>query len=211
MILEIFSGGPAATNCVLLACENSLKGAIVDAPAGVGETVLKRANELGVSIEMLLLTHTHWDHIADLALLKKETQAPVYVHPLDAENVVNPGSDGLPLMFAIEGVEPDHFFDEGDELKLGDLSMKVIHTPGHSPGGICLYLPQEEALIAGDTLFQGSIGRLDLPGSEAEKMWTSLEKLAELPSATRVIPGHGDETTIGDERWLKDAKKYFGG
>jgi glyoxylase-like metal-dependent hydrolase (beta-lactamase superfamily II) len=94
---------------------------------------------------------------------------------------------------------------------LGDIVIDVIHLPGHSPGGVGFYLKKQDTLISGDTLFKGSIGRLDLPTSEPEKMWNSLDKLAKLPPKTRVIPGHGDETTIGEESWLANAKHYFGG
>lgn len=211
MILEVYEGGPIGTHCILLGCERTLKGAIIDAPAGVGLEVLQRASELGLTIEMLLLTHSHWDHIADIALLKKKTAAPLFVHPLDRDNVSHPGSDGLPLSLFIEGVEADRLLHHGDQLQLGDLKIQVIHTPGHTPGGVCFYLPEEATLISGDTLFKGSIGRVNLPGAEPEKMWASLATLSKLPPDTRVIPGHGEETRIKDEPWLKNAKKYFMG
>jgi glyoxylase-like metal-dependent hydrolase (beta-lactamase superfamily II) len=186
------------------------KAALIDAPQGSAKQLIERIKELGLSVECLLLTHSHWDHTADAAELKKELGIPLYVHKLDAQNVEEPGSDGLPLLIDIPKAKVDHFLEEGQVIPVGTLSLEVIHTPGHSPGGICFYLNEQNTLISGDTLFQGSIGNLSLPTSEPEKMWQSLEKLAKLPPKTRVLPGHGDETTIGDESWLKNAKEYFG-
>ena len=211
MLIEIFTSGPILTNCVLVACRRSKKAAVVDVPEGIGDTLVERIEELGLELQMILLTHSHWDHIADAAYLKKKMGAPLYVHELDQENVLKPGADHLPMMMGIDPVKPDHFLNDGDRLMLGDLILEVIHTPGHSPGGVCFYLEKQKTLLAGDTLFKGSIGRLDLPTGNPEAMWKSLEKLAKLPPDTRVISGHGDETTIGDESWLSNAKQYFGG
>ena len=187
------------------------KGAIIDAPADSGDQLFKRIEELELDIEMLLLTHSHWDHTAAAASLKEKLNIPVYVHKLDEENLKKPGSDGLPLLIEVPPVEPDHFLEDGQEIKLGELTLKVIHTPGHTPGGVCFYLESENVLISGDTLFKGTIGNLSFPTSVPAKMWDSLKILSLLPPNTRVIPGHGEETTIGKEEWLKEAKKYFGG
>jgi len=211
MILEIYCFGPALTNCVLLGCEKTKKGVIIDAPLDCSEQLIERGEELGLSIESLLLTHSHWDHTADAAFLKKELKIPVYVHELDAENVRDPGSDGLPLMVDIPKVDPDNYLEDGQKLIVGDLNIEVIHTPGHSPGGVCFYLAEQGVLISGDTLFQGTIGNLSFPTAEPDKMWFSLQRLSQLPPNTRVIPGHGEETTIGEEKWLSNAKEYFGG
>ncbi len=211
MIVKFFPLGPAQTNGILLGCSETGKGVIIDVPFEGGELLLKEAEKAGIEIVMILLTHSHWDHIGDLALLKRKSGAPIYVHQLDSENVKAPGADGLPLILRVEGVEPDGFLTEGQVLEVGKLKLKVIHTPGHSPGGVCFYLEEEGLLVSGDTLFQGSIGRLDLPTAQPELMWESLEKLSALPAETRVLPGHGAETTIGAEKWLKNAKEYFGG
>ena len=114
------------------------------------------------------------------------------------------------LFFPIEGVKPDKFLSEGDTVDAGELHFRVIHTPGHTPGGICLHDPHASLLISGDTLFQGSIGNLSFPGADAEAMWTSLDKLAALPPETKVYPGHGEATTIGAEHWLPRAREIFG-
>jgi len=211
MLLEIYCSGPALTNGILLACMQTHKAVIIDAPPGSAKQLMDRIKELGLSVEYLLLTHSHWDHTADAALLKKNLSIPLYVHKLDAQNVQEPGYDGLPLLIEVPKTDVDSFLEDGQRLNVGELSLEVLHTPGHSPGGVCFYLKEQNTLISGDTLFQGTIGNLSFPSSEPEKMWQSLDRLAKLPPNTRVIPGHGDETTIGDEDWLPNAKEYFGG
>ncbi len=211
MIVKTFCSGPVETNCVLLGCSETGKAVIFDAPPESGKKLLKEIKKADLQVEKLLLTHSHWDHTGDLAFLKKELSVPVFVHELDAENVRSPGSDGLPNFLDIEPASVDGYLVDGQVLKVGNLSMEVIHTPGHTPGGVCFYLKEENLLISGDTLFQGSIGRIDLPTARPALMWTSLERLSHLPPKTRVIPGHGGETTIGAESWLGNAKQYFGG
>jgi hydroxyacylglutathione hydrolase len=209
MILEIFPSGPADTNAYLIACPVTKRAAVIDVPFESTEQILKRAKELSLHIEMILLTHSHWDHTAEVALLKEKLGVPVYVHKEDAENLEVPGSDKLPLFFPIKGVKPDAFLSEGDELKLGNLRIQVIHTPGHTPGGVCFYIPDEKVLISGDTLFRGTIGNLSFPSSRPALMWGSLKKLAALPPDTKVYPGHGGPTTIRDEQWIARAQDQF--
>ena len=201
MILFKFCYGPIQTNAILFGCPRTKKGAIVDSPLESTEAILAKAKEIDLRIEKILLTHSHWDHIADLSVLKEKTGAPVYVHELDAGNVERPGSDGLGHS-SIQGVAPSHFLTEGQVIEVGDLRIEVIHTPGHSPGCVCFYFRKEGVLISGDTLFSGCMGRVDLPTSHSSSMWDSLHKLAKLPPETRVIPGHGKDTTIGQEDWL---------
>lgn len=203
MFLFKQSFGPLQTNALLIGCPTTKKAAAIDPAMGSASVLLATAEANGFVIQKILLTHTHWDHIADVAALKKATQAPVWVHPLDAENLRHPGSDRLPLWTSIEPVEPDGFFSEGQEVTIGHLKIQVIHTPGHCPGSVCFYFKEQGILISGDTLFKGTMGALHLPTAEAEKMGPSLQKLALLPAGTRVIPGHGEETTIGKESWLQ--------
>ncbi|MGH2611780.1 MAG: MBL fold metallo-hydrolase, partial [Rhabdochlamydiaceae bacterium] len=145
------------------------------------------------------------------AELKRTFQAPLYIHPSDEENLKKPGSDKLPLFFSIDGVEADGFLKEGEIFRIGNLELKVIETPGHSPGGVCLWFPKEKVLFSGDTLFQGSMGRIDFPTSRPSQMWQSLKKLAKLPPETKVYPGHGPATTIAQEAWMTKAETIFGG
>lgn len=211
MWLQYFPAGPIDTNTVIVGCLKTHKAVIIDVPAESASAILELLSLHHLQAEKILLTHSHWDHIGDMAVLKKKLDVPVHVHAEDAGNVREPGSDGLPLFFPIEGVQPDGFLQEGQEMSVGELEFQVIHTPGHTPGCVCFWFPQEKVLISGDTLFQGSIGRLDLPTARPKLMWDSLKKLAQLPATTKVIPGHGRETTIGAESWLSHAEQYFGG
>ncbi|MBI2743023.1 MAG: MBL fold metallo-hydrolase [Chlamydiales bacterium] len=210
MILQIFSAGPLDTNTLLIGCSETHKGAVIDVPFASAHTLVKRARELSLTVEKILLTHSHWDHIGEVALLKSELKAPVYIHEEDRGNLEKPGSDQLPMMFPMQGVVPDGLLTDGQVIMVGKLEIHVIHTPGHTPGSVCFYLPKEAVLISGDTLFRGSIGNLSFPTSSAKRMWPSLKKLAALPLETRVYPGHGESTTIRAESWLEDAEKKFG-
>lgn len=209
MIIRVFPSGPISTNAILIGCKSTQKAAVIDPAQGSLEPILQEAAREHLNLEKILLTHSHWDHIVDVARLQEKTKALLFVHELDAPNIINPGSDGLPLFFPVTGAQPDGFLDEAKNIELGHLHIQVIHTPGHSPGSVCFYLKEQKVLISGDTLFQGCIGRLDLPTGQKALMWPSLEKLRALPPETRVFPGHGEETTIGHESWLKDAKKLY--
>lgn len=209
MLLYKFAFGPVKTNAILIVCTQTNLAVAIDPSQGSAASLLKKAEEHHASIQRIFLTHSHWDHLADLYELKKKIDAPVYVHPLDASNVEHPGSDGIPLFTPIQGVKIDHFLHDGDLTKIGKLKFEVIHTPGHSPGSVCFYSKEESLLISGDTLFQGTMGRVDLPTGQKDLMWKSLEKLSKLPPETRVIPGHGGETLIGKEPWLARAKQIF--
>lgn len=155
----------------------------------------------------IFLTHSHWDHIADLHLWKEHCQAEVWVHPLDAPNVETPGADLLPSLISFPGVKPDHFFKDQEEFAVFGTKALILHTPGHSPGGVCIYFPEKNVLFSGDTLFKGTIGNTSFPTSDREAMRHSLEKLATLPDNTSVYPGHGPETILGEEFWIKNMKK----
>lgn len=209
MMYKIFPCGPLETNTIFIGCEKTHKAAVIDPALGSKAFVLKESLKGSFEIEKILLTHSHFDHIADVASLKKELNIPIYVHKKDSPNVKEPGSDGIPLFFHIEPAVPDFFLEDGERLNIGDLMFTVIHTPGHSPGCVCFYFEQENLLISGDTLFKGSFGTLNLPTAKADLMWTSLKKLSKLPKNTQVIPGHGPMTTIGQEPWLSRAEEYF--
>ncbi len=201
-MIQTFTSGPVDTNSYLLQCPITRKAAIIDAPQGVSAIILKAVQEQGVTVATIFITHSHWDHIADCLQLKKMLNVPLYVHKNDAPNLKHPGSDRLPLFFPIEGVTADGFLKEGDIFHVGKLEVHVIETPGHSPGGICLWLPKEKILFSGDTLFHGTMGRVDFPTSSPLEMKASLKKLSQLPRETKVYPGHGPATTIGKESWI---------
>ncbi|HSW72731.1 MAG TPA: MBL fold metallo-hydrolase [Chlamydiales bacterium] len=211
MLLEKFPCGPIETNAYLIGCDQEKVAAAIDPSFGSSELLISFCKKHSLRLESVFLTHSHWDHIADVPALIRELEKPplIWIHPLDAPNLEHPGSDGLPMLFEVEGAKPDRFFEDGQEIYLGKILIKIIHTPGHSPGGVVLYLPNEKILISGDTLFQGSMGNISFPTSNPEDMWESLKKLSKLPPETRVCPGHGPDTTIGKEGWIRNAKELF--
>lgn len=212
MFIQVFPSGPFETNAYVVACDHrdgSNQAAIVDPAPNSTFAITDFVSKKNLKPIAIWLTHSHWDHIADVSKLKAKYNIPVYIHPLDAPNLKTPGADQLPCWILIEGVEPDVLIDEGDSLSLGNLKFTVIHTPGHSPGGVCLHCPEAQILLSGDTLFKGTIGNLSFPTAEPDLMWISLQKLAKLPPSTKVYPGHGPDTTIGNEDWLSRAKQIF--
>lgn len=210
MILETFSSGPCDTNTYVVGCQKTKKAFVVDVPPDSVFRITQILAKHSLVLERILLTHSHWDHIGGVSELKESTDAPVWVHALDAENVKKPGSDGLPLFFSIKGCIPDGFLKEGDLFSVGSIEVQVLETPGHTPGGVSFYLPQEKILFSGDTLFKGTMGRIDFPGSSPNKMWHSLERLGTLPLETKVYSGHGPFTYLKQERWICAAKEKFG-
>jgi hydroxyacylglutathione hydrolase len=206
MILKVFVSGPLANNVILLSSEKMKKAAVVDPASGSFKKIMAYIQEQGLQLESIFITHSHWDHIGDVAKLKEETGAKVFVHKLDSPSLKVPESDFLP----IRGVEADKNYADGDKIQVGEIEIEIIHTPGHSPGSICLYIPKEKTLISGDTLFAGSMGKISFSSSRPDLMWDSLKKLSQLPKDTIVYPGHGATTTIGKESWLANAKEIFG-
>ncbi len=193
--------GPFETNCYLLASEKLAY--VIDPAPDSAPRVLQIVEKEKLQLQGILLTHSHWDHISDVAaLLKLYPQLFVAVHEADRFNLQTPGADGLPLMAYIEGVTPTKLLKDKDVLQLGNSSWEVIHTPGHSTGSICFYNVKEGLLFSGDTLFQETYGNISFPTSEPKKMKSSLRKLSQLPADTKVFPGHGQDTTIGTEKWL---------
>lgn len=210
MIIAKFPCDPFLTNAYLVGCEKSKKAIIIDPAPNSYENLLIAAQKHELQIEAIFLTHSHGDHIYDVSTLVSKLSIPVYVHPLDAENMRIPGSDGIPMPFEIKGVDDLIYLEEDKSYSVGKLDFSVIHTPGHSPGGVCFYFPLKKVLFSGDTLFKGTIGRLDLPGSNPNHMWESLEKLNKLDKDITVYPGHGDNTQLKDEAWLSSPKEIFG-
>jgi hydroxyacylglutathione hydrolase len=209
MILERLSSGPLDTNIYILGCSHTKQACVIDAPQGCVDWVEKTLNKHQLTLSKILLTHSHLDHIVDAAPLKKKFNVPVLIHNLDVENLKTPGSDKIALFLSVEGMEADGFFEDGDVITVGDLQIQVILTPGHSPGGVCFYLPKEQLVFSGDTLFKNSMGRVDFPNSDPSSMWKSLKRLALLPPQTKVYPGHGPSTTIGDEEWMERAEERW--
>ena len=190
--------GPLETRTLLLICPVTLESILIDPSFYSHHYFAPIIREKNLSLKKINLTHSHYDHIVDIAKFK-DMGIDIFVHPLDSQNVIAPGSDGLRALKAIEGVQDPKFFQEGDRVSFGQIQGVVLETPGHSPGSCCFYFPDQEVLISGDTLFKGAIGRLDLPTGQPEKMGASLEKLRNLPKKTVVYPGHGPKTTLREE------------
>lgn len=191
--------GDFATNCYIIACPQTRACAVVD--PGVPDPWIKRTlSEQGLTPSLILLTHGHVDHIGGVEWVKAQSGAPVWVHPADEPMLRDPRLNSSAFFGApITAPPPDRLLNEGDTVTLGNLTFQVLHTPGHTPGGICFYTPGH--LIAGDTLFAGSVGRTDLAGGNWESLIRSIRtKLLPLPPETVVYPGHGPTTTIGDEK-----------
>lgn len=210
MIVHPFPSGPLTTNCYVVVCPVTKQTAIVDPAPESAATVIDFISKQALIPNKILITHSHWDHTADTKKLLKKYKIPVLIHALDAGNLEHPGSDGLPCWLDIPEVTPSELLKEGDIITVGTLVFEVIHTPGHTPGGVCFYCKDQQLLLSGDTLFQGTIGNLSFSTGRPSLMWGSLKKLAKLPPETRVYPGHGPSTTIGAEPWLENAEQFFG-
>ena len=201
MIHEILVVGPLQCNCSVLGDEVSKEAIVVD-PGSDIRRVLKVLERHQLTVKQIVVTHAHIDHIAGALELKRLTGAPILYNQLDLPLVAMMSVQAGWLGVATpEVAEPDDSPNDGDIVTAGGLSGTVILTPGHTEGSLCLYLPNEEVLLAGDTLFAGSVGRTDLPGGNTRQLLDSIrDRLLPLPDATKVIPGHGESTTIGQER-----------
>ncbi len=186
-----------------LCCDTQAKTAVViDVPQGSTDFFLDKAIELGVRIQAIWLTHSHWDHTADAAALTKATSAPIIIHKADEYRLAEPNKHTVwQLPFAIEGVEAGGYFEHGNWVECGDWRFEVRHTPGHTEGGVCFICHEYSLAIVGDTLFSGSVGRTDLPGGDTETLLASIgRELLTLPDRMLFFAGHGECSTIGEER-----------
>ncbi len=199
MILQVFTLGSLQANCYLVGCSEERVAAVID-PGGDPAPVLKAAGEEGLTITSIINTHGHLDHVAGNEALGDATGATLYIGRLDGPMLAD-GNLNLSRLVGISLApqEPDVLLDDGDEVVVGGLTFTVLHTPGHTPGGMCLY--GHQVLFSGDTLFAGSIGRTDLPRGDYQQLITSIrEKLLVLPGETRVYSGHGPSSTMEMER-----------
>ena len=201
MILESFPVGPLRCNCTIVGDEVTHEAIVVDPGDNIPE-ILARLQKHDLTLRQIIVTHAHIDHVGGAALLKKATGAPVLLNQQDLELLgMMEMQAGWLGIAPPEVAAPDASAEDGLTVGLSTLTAEVLHTPGHTPGSICLLFPQQALLLAGDTLFAGSIGRTDLPGGNPRQILRSLrERLLVLPDSTRVLPGHGPETTIGEER-----------
>jgi hydroxyacylglutathione hydrolase len=202
LIIDCLAVGPFATNCYIVGSEESKQGIIID-PGDDAAAILGRVADLGLDIKMLVLTHGHIDHVGALKAVKEATDAEMAIHADDAKSLR--GLRGVLQSIIVPGLfyplppPPERLLRDGDSLDGGGLHFEVLHTPGHTPGGICLL--GEGVVFSGDTLFNYGIGRTDLPGGSYHRLVESIRsRLLALPDNTVVYPGHGPETTIGAER-----------
>lgn len=207
MLLWSRALGPFGTNCYIIACPETRVAAVVD-PGQPDPWIRQVVAKEQLQVEQVLLTHAHVDHIGGVEWVRGWAGVPVALHPDDLPMAADPFYNGSAMFgepIAITAVERE--LRDGATVAVGNLRLQVLHTPGHTPGGVSLYTPGY--LLAGDTLFAGSVGRADLPGGDYATLIRSIRtKLFALPAATVVYPGHGPRTTIGDER---DYNPYAGG
>ncbi|MBA7680576.1 Hydroxyacylglutathione hydrolase GloC [subsurface metagenome] len=198
MIYRKLTVGPLATNCYIVGSEPGKEGVIID-PADEAGMILTNVKELKLDIKLILLTHGHIDHVGALKEVKEATGAEVAIHCDDAEILLQCFSVNiLGLSYPLPSL-PDRLLEDRDSIDIGDLHFSVLHTPGHTPGGICILV--DRVVFSGDTLFNYGIGRCDLPGGDYSQLMKSINtKLMVLPDDTAVYPGHGPSTTIGAER-----------
>jgi len=200
MIFRSFPVPPLGCNCSIIGDSLSRKAIVVD-PGGDHEGILATLRDLDLTVSLIIHTHAHFDHFLASGEMQKATGAPLCLHRAD-----QPLWENLELQCQLFDVPyipvpaPNQWLGDGETLRVGNLAAMATHTPGHTPGSMCFYLESEKLLLAGDTLFRGSIGRTDLWGGDAAAIERSIkERLYTLDEATRVITGHGPETTIGYE------------
>lgn len=201
MDIRAFPGGPFVENGYLVVCGESGAGVVIDPGATAGE-IAAAIRDGGVEVEAVLLTHAHLDHVEGLAEIRAVTSAPVFLHPDD-----RPLFDRLPEQAAMFGLEaqdpapPDRELASDQEIVFGSCRLRVRVAPGHAPGHVILVSDEEGVAFVGDVVFQGSIGRTDLPGGDFQRLMRSIrEEVLTLPDDTRLLTGHGPETTVGRER-----------
>lgn len=201
MIHEILPVGPLQCNCSVIGDEASREAMVID-PGDDVEAVLAIIRKHNLAVKQIVITHAHIDHVGGASKLRKLTGAPILLNQNDYDLLKMIDVQASWIGMASPGkIEIDQSIAQADQVRAGALTAEVIHTPGHTQGSVCLYFPAQQKLIAGDTLFAGSIGRTDLPGGSFEKIISSLhEKILALPDETIVVPGHGPQTTIGAER-----------
>jgi glyoxylase-like metal-dependent hydrolase (beta-lactamase superfamily II) len=193
--------GPLATNVHVLADPHSREAIAIDTATPCLAWITDELAARDWTLKLIVSSHGHWDHIGDNAAVAEHTGADVGAHPLDHDRLIHPSTNAP---FDIPPSVPAVDLAEGGEVRFGAIRLRVLHTPGHTEGSVCLYEPDEGLLFSGDTLFAGGWGRVDLPGGDPDAMVASLGRFLDLEDGVHVFPGHGPETTIGRERaWLE--------
>jgi len=201
MKLISHTGGVVSTNCFLIIDEPTGQCVLFDAPDHTIAPILDYIKQEKLNLIGLWLTHAHFDHLADHQLVRDQfPAAKLLIHPLELPMLHNPLSRLFQLPFDITPGREDQLINEGDELLIGNLRCRVMFTPGHAPGHVCFYFESENLLVGGDLIIAGSVGRTDFPTSNHQHMIDSVRRVMTLPDDTTLLPGHGDSTTLGDER-----------
>ena len=194
--------GPLQTNVYVLADERSREAIAIDTAIPCLDWISGALDERGWTLKLIVTTHGHWDHTGANAAVAEHTGAQIAVHPLDAHRLIDPQPLWAP--FEIPPSVPAVELAEGGEVRFGGIRLRVLHTPGHTEGSICLLSADDGLLFSGDTLFPSGWGRVDLPGGSPDQMVDSISRLAELEDHVQVLPGHGAATTIRRERaWME--------
>ncbi len=200
MIIEKLTVGPMGVNCYIVWDEKTAKAAIID-PGYTDPRVAQTIKDNNLKVEKIILTHGHIDHLLGLDEARSLTDAEVYIHEADASCLTSAAHSLSDMMGLHKTFAPaEHTIKDGDVISVGGEYLTVIHTPGHTVGSVCLLTEKGDTLFSGDTLFQSSIGRTDFPGGSYETIIKSLTRLMTLPDTTRVLTGHGEDTTIAYEK-----------
>jgi len=213
LIIKTLAVGPIMANCFILGCEETLEAAVID-PGDEADRILLALAESNLTTKLIINTHGHFDHVGANKRLNEVTGAPILIHPLDRPMLSQLADSAAAWgMAADNSPAPDRELQDGDEVTFGRITLKVLHTPGHTPGGISLYTDSE--VFVGDTLFAGSIGRTDFPGGSFEILKESIQqKLFKLSDDLKVYPGHNQATTIGVEKrtnpFVGEKASFFG-
>lgn len=203
MLTKMFSVGSLYTNCYLTCCTKTGEALVIDPGFETdleAKAVFKEAGQQKLRVRYIINTHGHLDHTAGNGIAKRLTGAPILIHEYDTPMLTDP-TRNLSMAFGLRSISmppADRTLRDGDIVRIGEATLRILHTPGHSRGSICILRP--DAVFTGDTLFAGSIGRTDLPSSSYEEIMLSIRKLAELPDHTVIYPGHGPSSTIGEEK-----------
>jgi hydroxyacylglutathione hydrolase len=207
LIVATLPVGLIQTNCYIVGCQETKEGAVID-PGGHPQRILDEVKRLGLTIKYVLDTHAHFDHTDANGAIIQATGALLALHPQDLPLLEKSGGAAFFGLQADPSPLPDLELHDGDELEVGKLCFRVLHTPGHTPGHVCFYEPAEGVIFDGDVLFYRGIGRTDLPGGSWRQLMDSIQQvLFALPEDTVVYSGHGPATTIGEEKrlnpWLR--------
>jgi glyoxylase-like metal-dependent hydrolase (beta-lactamase superfamily II) len=198
MKIQRITVGPLQSNCYVVYDEQALEALVID-PGDDARLILQSIDSKKLKILYIVCTHAHFDHIGAVAEIREKTGGKIVLHKNEIEIYEGARDQGALWGFVIEQPpQPDILIDEGDELSVGDITLKVLHTPGHSPGGISLYC--EGVVLTGDTVFAGSVGRTDFYGGSIEELKMSFKRIISLPPETQIFPGHGDLSTVKNEK-----------